>query len=195
MRYVSIDIETLGLDPDHCDVIEFAAVIDDFKTPLEALPKYHCYVTRPDKTYRGEPYAMSMHPIILRRIAELEMGFTYMPHDCLAEDFDLWLFQNRLKSKIVVAGKNFAAFDMRFLRPLGFGAIKFCHRFLDPGSMYFDPEIDEVPPDTKECLRRAGITTEVAHTAYEDALDVVRLIRHKYCIPVIKPAAEYRMGQ
>jgi oligoribonuclease (3'-5' exoribonuclease) len=194
MRYVSIDIETLGLDPFHDDVVEFAAVIDDFKTSLEKLPKYHCYVTRPDNNYCGNAYAMSMHPVILRRIATREAGFSYMPHDCLVEDFALWLADNGLNDKIVVAGKNFAAFDKPFLLRLGFGIIKFCHRSLDPGSMYFDPKIDMVPPDTKECLIRAGITTEVAHTAYEDALDVVRLIRHKYRVPVIKPAAEYRMG-
>ncbi len=32
MRYVSIDIETLGLDPTCCDIVEFGAVIDDLES-------------------------------------------------------------------------------------------------------------------------------------------------------------------
>ena len=185
MKYVSLDIETLGLDPSHDDVIEFAAVIDDFESPIEDLPKLHCYVTRPDNNYRGNAYAMSMHPVILRRIATREDGYGYVPSDYLAEYFADWLASHDLNYKIVFAGKNFGAFDMQFLLRLDFGShVKIHHRSLDPGSMYFDPKIDEVPPDMQECLMRAGIATSVTHKALDDALDVIRLIRHKYSIPL-----------
>ena len=179
MRYVSIDIETLGLYPDSCDVIEFGAVIDDLETPLDKLPRFHSYVTRPDNLYKGDAYAMSMHPVILRRIATREAGYTYTPWDLLSEVFDRWLDEQNMHDKIVVAGKNFMGFDMRFLRRLNFGKqVKISHRALDPGSMFFDPKIDKVPPSTDECYKRAGMDIPVAHTAVEDALGVVQLIRY-----------------
>jgi len=36
---------------------------------------------------------------------------------------------------------------------------------------------DEVPPSLNLCLERAGFESEVQHTALEDALDVVKVVR------------------
>ena len=48
MKYVSIDIETTGINPLVNDIIEFAAVIDDTnaKVPIENLPKFHRYIKK-----------------------------------------------------------------------------------------------------------------------------------------------------
>lgn len=183
MRYVSIDIETLGLDPDHCDTIEFGAVLDDLVTPIEELPRFHCYLTRPDNRYRGEAYAMGMHSTIIKRIANRDHGFTYTPYDLLDEVFASWLttqgFGN--EEKIVIAGKNFPAFDLNFLKKIGFGnKTKYNHRFLDPGSMFLTHS-DNQPPSLKECLYRSGVEKEVDHTALADAIDVIKCIRYKLC--------------
>jgi len=192
MQYVSIDIETLGLNPNTCDTIEFGAVLDtvdvDYVPPLERLPRFHCYLTKPNNVYQGEPYAMWMNASILKRIADREEGFSYVPGDLLDEVFAEWLddhmvYEDALrkpKQKIVVAGKNFQAFDMRFLRRLGFGnRTRIHHRTLDPGSMFFDVKKDKVPPGLADCLERAGITKEVSHNAVEDAIDVIRCIRYR----------------
>ena len=83
--------------------------------------------------------------------------------------------------KIVVAGKNYARFDSRFLSKITKWDeyIKVHHRILDPAALYWQPEIDGVElPDAKTCMERSGIAGEVAHTAVEDAQVVVRLIRH-----------------
>lgn len=186
MKYVSIDIETLGLNPHTCDVIEFGAVIDDFKTPIEKLPTFHCYLTKPGNIYKGEVYAMYMHSKtgIFERIAKREEGFYYIPDDLLDGLFADWLYceEEAFKEdeKIVVAGKNFSAFDLPFLKMLGFGTkTRLHHRTLDPGSMWFDPLTDETPPGLEECLKRAGIEKTVEHTAVEDAIDVIKCIRAK----------------
>ncbi|CAE7860239.1 hel308 [Symbiodinium microadriaticum] len=186
MKYVSIDIETLGLDPEWCDVIEFGAVIDDLASPIETLPRFHCYITRPGNKYRGEPYAMAMHSKILYRIANREHGFTYTPHDLLDEVFASWLTQHEMliegdpvRKSITIAGKNFATFDLNFLKKLGFGKLShYKHRIIDPGSMFLKIN-DQMVPGLKDCMTRANVEGEVDHTAVEDAIDVIKCVRYK----------------
>jgi oligoribonuclease len=189
MKYVSIDIETLGTDPDTCDMIEFGAVIDDLKTELDGLPRYHCYI--PKDIYRGQPFAMAMHAKILKRIADREIGYSYVPGDMLGDCFKTWLaehgFWDSIKGstiEVVVAGKNFQGFDLRFLRrlPKFLNHISIFHRPIDPCMRYFDILKDKVPPSLDECLKRAGIEKKVNHTAVEDALDVIQCIRRSYGI-------------
>ncbi len=188
MRYVSIDIETLGLDPEWCDTIEFGAVIDNLTSPLEELPRFHCYITRPGNKYRGEPYAMAMHSKILYRIANREHGFIYTPFDLLDEVFASWLEEHEIldkdddsKKSISIAGKNFATFDLNFLKKMGFGKrTKYKHRVIDPGSMFLEAD-DSMVPGLQDCMARAGVEKPVEHTAVEDALDVIKCIRYKLC--------------
>ncbi len=193
VSYVSIDIETLGLDPIYCDVIEFGAVLETMvcdergasAVKLGDLPSFHCYLTKPNNVYRGEPYAMWMNANILKRIADREPGHQYIPGDMLDEVFAEWLAEHDMKGKIVIAGKNFQAFDMRFLQYLGFGSkFKIHHRGIDPGSMFFDPLTQDVPPSLADCLKLCKVQKEVAHTAVEDALDVIRCIRHRLNVHV-----------
>jgi DNA polymerase III epsilon subunit-like protein len=180
--YVSIDIETTGLNPENCQILEIGAVIDDGTTPIEDCPTFHCYIDH--CLLLGESYALSMHPTILRRIATHEEGYTYLQSWEVATRFRDFLKEHGLDSeneKVFVAGKNYASFDARFLAKLTNWDkhIKTHHRILDPAALYWQPDIDGVQlPDTKTCMERAGIDGEVAHTAIEDAQMVVRLIRH-----------------
>jgi len=161
MTYVSVDIETTGLNPENCQVLEIGAVIDDGVTPIEDCPTFHCYVDH--GLILGEPFAVSMHPTILRRIATHEEGYTYLRPWEVASRFHDFLKEHGLdpeNEKIVVAGKNYASFDA------------------DPAALYWQPEIDGMElPNTKTCMERAGIGGDVAHIAVEDARVVVRLIR------------------
>ena len=189
LKYVSIDIETLGVDWNTCDMIEFGAVIDDLKTPLDKCPRFHCYL--PKELYRGQPYAMAMHSVILKRIAVREEGWNYVPNDCLGENFANWLIENGFektydKVSLNAAGKNFGSFDNNFLNlcPNFCDHIRIAHRVVDPAMLYLDPKIDKKLPDSKTCMERAGVDKPVAHTAVEDALDVCYLLRNKWQILV-----------
>jgi len=181
-KYVSIDIETTGLNPENCQVLEIGAVIDDGITPIEDCPTFQCYVDH--GLILGEPYAVSMHPTILRRIATHEEGYMYLQPWEVAIRFHDFLKGNDLdpeNEKVFVAGKNYAGFDARFLRKLTNWDkhVRVHHRILDPAAMYWQPEVDGVElPDTKTCMERAGIASEVAHMAIEDARMVALLIRH-----------------
>lgn len=183
MRYLSIDIETLGLDDNYCDVIEFAGVLDHLNPqqdcdPIDTLPCFHTYITQPFDRYRGEAFAMSMHSKILRRIAERESGYLYTPADCLGSLIADFLKENDAFGKITLAGKNIGRFDLMFLTRLsGFKEnVRWHHRILDVGSMFVRPE-DEYLPSLETCLERAGYNKSVAHNAKDDALDVIRCVR------------------
>jgi hypothetical protein len=77
MRYVSIDIETTGIDRDWCDIIEFGAILEDTENqlPYEEIPKFHRYLKPPrQEGYRGEIFALNMHAKngILEELTELD---------------------------------------------------------------------------------------------------------------------------
>lgn len=195
MKYVSMDIETTGLDRVTNDILEFAAVIDDFKDqkPIDELPTFQAYVYKENSTYVGNPYALSMHPKIFRVLAEREKHpeLNFHSVNSLMYAFSNFLSKNGYpfnedKGQFTVnpCGKNFGSFDRPFLDTKipkeHWSDVYFHHRILDPATLYFDPLTDEELPDTKTCMERAGITGEVEHTALADSKVVVQLIRHAY---------------
>lgn len=245
LPYVSIDIETTGLDPATCQTLEIGAVLDDWKTPINQLPRFRRVLAYEHVT--GSPYAMAMNTGLLKMIGNAPKDPPLPPEEalatwiekcgidtalpqgrilhllnnkplpwwaipnvllhammahpvpeilCIAADppgtscfcspveatilFLAWLKAHGIDPKgVQAAGKNFASFDARFLSRLpNFDkAIKFRHRILDPAILFWRPLEDERLPDSKTCYERAGINSKVAHTAVEDALAVVRLVR------------------
>lgn len=186
MRYCSIDIETAGLGRD-CSLLEFGAVIDDLANPqpLEELPKFHTYIL--NERIVGEPYALAMHKTILERIARQEEPWSYLLPNNLQWVFSHFLATNGYEAKtkgkpveITVAGKNFATFDKDWLEPLFKETVRFHRRVIDPSILYLRLGEDKTLPASKECMERSGLSGEVAHTALEDALMVVKLLRRHY---------------
>jgi hypothetical protein len=201
MIYLSLDIETTGLDPATCDVLEVGAFLEDTEKllPRNQLPTFHRYVWKDN--YRGEPYALAMNAHIFQKILELKKAEgvagmydydrTLTAPNYLWPHFKQWLFKYQhmwpsgsflnQQPVLVVAGKNAAGFDLPFLKQFPFMP-KFHHRVVDPGMMYFDPRNDRVPPDLKECKRRAKLPEVVTHEALDDAWDVIQLVREKYLL-------------
>jgi DNA polymerase III epsilon subunit-like protein len=198
MRFVSIDIETTGLDPNTCQVLEIGAVIEDDRLGLNELPTFRYRILRDN--YVGEPYALSMHKDLFKDLANATRNTTggiqargvalmnlcwYGLEREFATYFAEWLLACDIDpTKFVAAGKNFAHFDEPFLKTLtGTGIVRWHHRILDPGSMYVRPT-DEFMPDTNECCRRAGLDPAYIpgdeHTSIHDALVVVALIRSRW---------------
>ncbi len=186
--YVSLDLETTGLDHSWCQILEIGAIWDNWTSPISELKRFHCYVVH--DRYQGEPFALAMNVEILRRIANKDKPENaafkfYSPEEAMRS---LWMFvrsqvtwDTKNPPKIVMAGKNYASFDDRFLEKLpGYNDVKQFHRRIDPGMLYWNPRTDVKPPDTKTCLQRAGIDTEVQHDAIADATDVIRLIRRSF---------------
>lgn len=218
MKYVSIDIETTGLDMDKHQIVEIGAVIDELGSdiPLEDLPKFRAVLIHEDMTMGsycanlhrdlwpeilaakkymgGAAYATGKYYKESNKISpafSVDLTSHYLTPNLLEHYLYKWLCfiicskdpffpEHNLPApiKINVAGKNPAGFDIPFIEalPNWQGLIKFHRRVFDPASHYA-LDTDKNLPDLQECLKRAGIDKVVSHTAVDDALDVVRLIR------------------
>jgi len=186
MKYVSIDLETTGLDEETCQTIEIGAVIDDtsHETPIDQLPTFHCYVTHP--IYCGEPFALNMHADIFKKLSDRPEGWRYETIDSVANVFQAWIAKH-FEEPATIAGKNFMGYDMNFLKKIPqFQRNQFKHRCIDPAMLFWDRKNDTELPNLKTCMERAGIPGEVTHTALEDAFQVIKLLRYeKADMPVL----------
>ena len=193
MRIVSIDLETTGLDPDTCEIVEFAAVLDNGDgIPIGDLDTFRFRVKK--LAYTGEAYALSMHCELFKTIAAAPID-ELSPNDLVGKPhmlgrcFRRWLVAKLLPThNFNVVGKNFANFDARFLNRLESSrdCFQWNHRVLDVASMYAHRN-DDAAPGTQECINRARRSKPFrdeyetligkAHTATFDAQMVVALTR------------------
>lgn len=209
MRVFSIDLETTGLDPAKHGVIEVGAIMFDLFDRNIPQKKFIRYISPEDMVWsqfclklhaawldnvnyriqHGQfaeiPYnsdimeATKWQPKICKNFAEMQL------------DFQQWLFvecgfappseDGKWTDKIIPAGKNFSSFDRPFLLNNGFPVRMFHHRAIDPGPLYIR-QSDTVPPEFKVCKERCPSFTDttVAHTALEDAADVITLLHYYF---------------
>ena len=186
-KYVSIDLETTGLNPETCQILSFGAVIEDRdnKLPIEELPKFHRIIKH--DFIKGEPYALNLNKDIIEIIKDGKSE-ELIKIENFTDSFCRFLLNNSYKNlpdndykfKINVTGKNFAMFDNNWLYqiPDFRNLIKISHRVLDPAPLYMTPE-DEWLPNLQTCMDRAGIKSEVTHNALQDCIDVIKVLRFK----------------
>ena len=196
MKYISIDLETTGLDAESNQILEFGAVLEDTNNilPLEDLPQFHCYLKHPGGNITGNIFALNLNAGIIANLKnekDLKDEYQYLKPDELADAFLAWLKIQGLEIKesygkfhttITVAGKNFAGFDRKFLNkiPDFSKKIRMRARTLDPAILFLDWKEDDAPPSLDECNARIGHSVPVQHTAVEDSIDVIRLLRKSY---------------
>ncbi len=221
MKYVSLDIETTGLDKNKNQIVEVGAVLDEIgsTTPIEELPKFRAVLLH-DEMVMG-PYCANLHRDLWQEISKAqkqyghaideEYGFSggrlhgkqytyYCRPEMFERLFHCWLnivlrlgggdyttdnskahmYKRCSIIKINVAGKNPGSFDIPFLKalPRWIGLVEFHRRILDPASHCIQPD-DEHIPDLQECLKQCGLEGTVSHTAVDDAIDIIRVIRQR----------------
>ncbi len=168
---VSIDIETTGLDPERHSVLEIAAVVDKGEGEVDWCQVVHCYII--SEEVLGNLIALNMNKQAIQRIIKREDQFTYLDPSEVKDYFDSQL----PKEQFTVAGANFANFDSRFLKKLGWLPNCF-HRIMDIGNLCWNFSLDgDALPSSQECLNRVGIKGNIKHNAIDDARDVLRIIR------------------
>ena len=70
MKYLSIDVETSGLDPNKHQMIEFAAVMEDTEKdiPIDELPRFRALILQPSGDYNLNTYCVQMHQVLFKEI-------------------------------------------------------------------------------------------------------------------------------
>lgn len=202
MKYISIDLETTGLDSEKNQILEFGAVLEDTNEilPMDDLPTFHAYIVHPYNTITGDIFALNMNAGIIDKLKnkdELSDEYNFIKVEDLAERFMFWLHQNGFELKVkkegtdeeykcsetlTVAGKNFASFDKKFLDnvPNWNKLIRIRHRVIDPSVLFVDWHNDNALPSLDQCKEKAGIEGVVTHLAVDDAKDVIELLRKSY---------------
>ena len=196
MIYISMDLETSGLDAENCQILEVGAVLEDTNNilPLEDLPTYHAYIKHPRGNISGNIFALNLNASIIEKLKnekKYKDKYNYIKVEDLADDFLAWCKIQGLEIKetngnfhttITVAGKNFAGFDRKFLDkvPDFSKKIRMRQRVLDPAILFTRWHEDDAPPPLDECNARIDHNVPVQHTAVEDSIDVVRLLRKSY---------------
>jgi hypothetical protein len=109
MIYVSIDIETSGLDHEKHKVLSIGAIIEDTekKLPYEECPKFNAIVLQNEIT--GSPRAITMNGGIIQMIGEYLEGtdetkhliqthsdYSFYEKEDVIKEFYLWLYVNGL---------------------------------------------------------------------------------------------------
>jgi oligoribonuclease len=113
MKYVSIDIETTGLDVKKHQIISFAAIIEDTnnKLPFDELPKFKCIIKRHELI--GSIRALMMNVKIIgyldryhsfktvseQKEFEKETGYLFLDEELLAQEFYRFLASNKFLNR------------------------------------------------------------------------------------------------
>jgi hypothetical protein len=87
MRYISIDIETTGLDPDFNQILSIGAVIEDTLNPLpfEELPKFHAVIKR--ESVYGSIFALNLNRDLIQAMKDYSEARTLELKEEIEESF------------------------------------------------------------------------------------------------------------
>lgn len=108
MKYIAIDLETTGLDPENCQVLSIGAVIEDTNDikPLNELPTFHGVIKR--RNISGDTYAINLNRDLIqtmnqymtsyvqedRDLIEATTGMNFYDEAEIVQEFYYWLAQN-----------------------------------------------------------------------------------------------------
>jgi oligoribonuclease len=87
MKYISIDIETTGLDPDFNQILSIGAVIEDTLNPLpfEELPKFHAVIKR--ESVYGSIFALNLNKDLIQAMKDYSEARTTELKEEIEESF------------------------------------------------------------------------------------------------------------
>jgi len=110
MKYVSIDIETTGLDPENNQILSVAAIIEDTNNPLpfDEVPKFHVAIKR--ENISGSMFAINMNRDLVESIVHYQTakdqdekndlvhmtGMLFMEEEEVVESLYQFLYRNGL---------------------------------------------------------------------------------------------------
>jgi hypothetical protein len=147
MKYIAIDVTTLGDDAQTCHPIEFAAMVDDLETPLVELPKFHCYLIPRNRVFHGTAEKLIAHSETLKKIQynwklcwEMDERSPYPLSSIFWSFSNEWIPQQGFKSDLsdcCIALENIAS-KLPFMN----GLFSNNSNIFDPSWFYFNPYKD-----------------------------------------------------
>jgi hypothetical protein len=117
MKYVSIDIETSGLDHQKNSVLSIGAIIEDTekKLPFEECLKFNAIILQ--REIVGSPRAITMNNEIIsmignylegtdevRKVLNNNSGYKFYEEEEVVKEFYLWLYKNGLGQEELYEG-------------------------------------------------------------------------------------------
>ena len=110
MIYLSIDVETTGLEKDRYQILSIGAILEDTtkKLSFEEIPKFHAAILHNEIT--GSPFALNMNKKIIEAIVQYQTAedqdekndlvqmtcMQFYREDQVVEGFYHWLYDNGL---------------------------------------------------------------------------------------------------
>ena len=111
MKYVSIDVETTGLDREKCQILSIGAVIEDTENvkPIKDLPRFHAAIKLKGRQgFYGEPVALQMNSELIGNLVRYaqseseeertelvnELGMNFLEEEQIVPEFYYWLYAN-----------------------------------------------------------------------------------------------------
>jgi hypothetical protein len=204
--YLSLDLETTGLNVEKVQILQVGMVIDDGISPIEHLQKISFFVKNDVLTY-GEDYAIGMNAWIFQELMKkaderkypalglndtfAEIAKAIQLTSQLAKAFEINNGKERPNQRVQIAGKNAGVFDWPIVlnnhrrSPTTSGFLedvlkRVDHKFIDVGDLYYtDFGMNPGFDKIQELIGQPKIT----HDALGDALAVVIAIRHKMGVP------------
>lgn len=149
-----IDIETEGLQPLTCSILEVAIEVAPFTAPLETKRLGHWVLHRPLSSYSGEPEALAMHKkgTLLEECDKSRLHLLDVEGDILQR----WHTLIPQGSDLPFLGGHSVHFDRRFLQVYMPAVLQRCsHRHLDVTSLELACQLDGMPPLPRSGLHRA----------------------------------------
>jgi oligoribonuclease len=123
MVYVSIDIETSGLDFDMNSILSIGAIIEDTtkKLPFEECPKFNAIVLQ--RNIQGSPRALTMNKNIIELMSEYldgndevkqnmntQTGYLFLEEEEVVKQFYRFLYENGLGDHTILNSGGYGEF-------------------------------------------------------------------------------------
>jgi len=189
MQYISLNVQTTGLDPDKHQILELAAIAEDTTEDvnINELPLFHAYIKRDN--YIGSAEGLSLNIETLKYLASDNLKDLW-DERCLAEELFRWMCNNIGSAsycfednEITLAGKNIGSFDYQFLKKLPDSErliYSISHNFIDPTMLYMDFKNDICLPSTRVCWSKLKLPYVCNFKAVDVAKSTIGLLREKY---------------
>jgi oligoribonuclease len=110
MIFISIDIETTGLEKDRYQILSIGAILEDTskKLPFDEIPKFHAAILHNEIT--GSPYALNMNKALIEATVQYQTAqdqdekndlmhmhqMQFLKEDQVVESFFHWLCDNNM---------------------------------------------------------------------------------------------------